>query len=88
MFQQSDTAFAQALMAYCADITGTLFCLLKKILKVFTTFFLFLAFLILAGNYMFKCNNRNNRIRREICSKLTIQIPERGHWQVDAGWDT
>ena len=29
-----------------------------------------------AGNYMFKVNNRNTRTRREICSKLTIKIPE------------
>ena len=30
-----------------------------------------------AGNYMFKVNNRNTRTRCEICSKLTIKIPER-----------
>ena len=29
---------------------------------------------------MFKINNRNNRARCEICSKLTINIPERHHW--------
>ena len=34
----------------------------------------------LAGNYMFKVNNRNTRIRFEISSKLTIKIPERRHW--------
>ena len=27
---------------------------------------------------MFKVNNRNTRTRGEICSKLTITIPERG----------
>ena len=27
--------------------------------------------------YMFKVNNRNNRTRCEICSKLTIKTPER-----------
>ena len=32
------------------------------------------------GNYMFKVNNRNTRARCEICSKLTIKIPERRHW--------
>ena len=32
-----------------------------------------------AGNYMFKVNNRNTRTRCEICSKLTINIPERRH---------
>ena len=30
-----------------------------------------------AGNCMFKVNNRNTRARCEICSKLTIKIPER-----------
>ena len=29
---------------------------------------------------MFKVNNRNTRTRCEICSKLTIKTPERGHW--------
>ena len=32
------------------------------------------------GNYMFKVNNRSTRTRCEICSKLTIKIPERRHW--------
>ena len=30
----------------------------------------------LAGNYMFKVNNRNTRTRCEICSKLTMKTPE------------
>ena len=30
-----------------------------------------------AGNYMFKVNNRNDRTRCDIFSKLTIKIPER-----------
>ena len=30
-----------------------------------------------AGNYMFKVNNRNTRTKCEICSKLTIKVPER-----------
>ena len=30
---------------------------------------------------MFKVNNRNTRIRYEICSKLTIKTPERRHWR-------
>ena len=30
-----------------------------------------------AGIYLFKVNNRNTRTRCEICSKLTINIPER-----------
>ena len=33
-----------------------------------------------AGNYLFKVNNRNTRIRCEICSKLTIKTPERRIW--------
>ena len=33
-----------------------------------------------AGNYMFKVNNRNTRTRCEICSKLTLKIPEQRHW--------
>ena len=32
-----------------------------------------------AGNYIFKVNNRNTRKRCEICSKLTINTPERRH---------
>ena len=34
-----------------------------------------------AGKYMFKVNNRNTRRRCEICSKLTIKIPEPRHWR-------
>ena len=33
-----------------------------------------------AGNYLPKVNNKNTRTRCEICSKLTIKIPERRHW--------
>ena len=33
------------------------------------------------GIYMFKVNNRNNRTRSEICSKLTIKTPERHYWR-------
>ena len=29
-----------------------------------------------AGNYMFKVNNINTKTRCEICSKLTIKIPD------------
>ena len=32
------------------------------------------------GNYLFKVNNRNIRIKCEICSKLTVKTPERPHW--------
>ena len=31
--------------------------------------------------YFFKFNNRNTRKRCEICSKLTINTPERRHWR-------
>ena len=34
-----------------------------------------------ASSYMFKVKNRNTRTRCEICSKLTIKIPERRHWR-------
>ena len=37
-----------------------------------------------AGNYMFKVNNRNTRTRCEICSKLTMRIPEQRHWRPSA----
>ena len=33
-----------------------------------------------ACNYPLKVNNRNTRTRCEICSKLTIKIPERRQW--------
>ena len=32
------------------------------------------------GIYLLKVNNRNTRIRCEICSKLTIKIPEGRQW--------
>ena len=34
-----------------------------------------------AGNYMFKINSRNTRTSFEICSKLTIKIPQRRQWR-------
>ena len=34
-----------------------------------------------AGIYLLKVNNRNTRARCEICSKLTINTPERRHWR-------
>ena len=34
----------------------------------------------LAGNYIFKLNNRNTRTRSKMCSKLTIKTPEQCHW--------
>ena len=33
----------------------------------------------LAGIYLLKVNNNNTRTKCEICSKLTIKIPERRH---------
>ena len=32
-----------------------------------------------ANNYLFKVNNKNDRKRCEICSKLTMKTPERRH---------
>ena len=34
-----------------------------------------------AGNRILKVNNKNTRIRCEICSKLTIKTPQRHHWR-------
>ena len=42
---------------------------------------LLLTFLIPAGIYLLKVNNRNNRTMCEIYSKLTITIPKRRHWR-------
>ena len=33
------------------------------------------------GIYLLEVNTRNTRTRLEICSKLTIRIPERRHWR-------
>ena len=35
-----------------------------------------------AGIYLYKVNNRNTRKSCEICSELTIKIPERRLWRV------
>ena len=32
------------------------------------------------GNYLFKLNNKINRAKCEIYSKLTIETPEQSHW--------
>ena len=37
--------------------------------------------LIPAGIHLLKVNNRNNRTRSEIRSKLAIKTPERRHWR-------
>ena len=34
-----------------------------------------------ASIYLHKVNNRNNRTRCEICSKLTVKTPEQCHWR-------
>ena len=44
--------------------------------KMFLCFFVPPQKNFTAGNYMFKVNNRNNGTKSEICSKLTIKIPE------------
>ena len=36
--------------------------------------------IISAGIYLLKVNKRNTRTRCELCSKLTIKIPERCQW--------
>ena len=36
---------------------------------------------IAVGIYLLKVNNRNTRKRWEMCSKLTIKIPERRQWR-------
>ena len=51
---------------------------------LFVTFIHCLYIAIPADNYMFKVSNRNIRIRWEICSKLTMKIPERRHWRRSA----
>ena len=33
------------------------------------------------GNYMFKVNNITTRTRCELCSKLTLKIPEQRQWR-------
>ena len=38
-------------------------------------------YLIPAGIYLFKVNNRKTRTRCEICSKLTINTPKRRQWR-------
>ena len=50
------------------------------ITKVDFLYCLFEYSLNLACKYLLKVNNRNTRIRCEICSKLTIKTPERRHW--------
>ena len=37
--------------------------------------------IFLVDNYLFKVNNENTRTMLEICSKLTIKIPERRYWR-------
>ena len=44
-----------------------------SIWKIYLSHIMFIP----AGIYLLKINNRNTRKRSEICSKLTIKIPER-----------
>ena len=57
----------------------------KKYIKFFlwetSRFSLHVLLPIPAGIYLLKVNNRNTRTRCEICSKLTINTPERRHWR-------
>ena len=50
------------------------------LLSIFWQLYLFWI-LYPAGIYLLKVNNRNTGIRCEICSKLTVKIPERRHWR-------
>ena len=34
-----------------------------------------------AGIHLLKVNNKNTKTRCEICSKLTVNTPERCHWR-------
>ena len=43
-----------------------------------TTLFRLLIICYPVNTFLFKVNNRNTRKRCEICSKLTINTPERG----------
>ena len=47
VFKKSDTVLIKASMAYCVNVIGALFYLLKKTLNLITTFLVFLRFLIL-----------------------------------------
>ena len=38
-------------------------------------------YIVPAGIYLLKVNNRNTRTRCKICLKLTIKTPERRHWR-------
>ena len=57
----------------------TLFTQCKVIIKTYGVIVLYSQYHEhwLAGNYMFKVNNRNTRTRCDICSKLTIEIRRR-----------
>ena len=57
----------QVLILCCIDFFHIFYTILKKS--------------FLAGNNMFKVNNRNTRARCEMCSKLTIKTLERSHWR-------
>ena len=59
-------------------LSSRLPCILFLLIKLLSTCF---EHHFPADNYMFKVNNRNNRTRCEICSKLTIKILERRQWR-------
>ena len=50
----------------------------RTFLYLISYLFLFLTYP--AGIHLLKVDNKNTRTRCEICSKLTIKIPERHHW--------
>ena len=45
-----------------------------------------LSIKIPARIYLLKVNSRNTRTRCEICSKLTIKLPERCHWRLSGNF--
>ena len=55
------------------------FCALTILKCRLTHFMSLISFYTPAGIYLLKVNNRYTRTRYEICSKLTIKIPERRH---------
>ena len=73
---------------YQKKFLQTLFCLFLKSSKAFSVSLNRKGYQMLdsndcsTDNYMFKVNNRNNKTRCKICSKLTIKTPERRQWRL------
>ena len=52
-----------------------------KVKEMYNNFIESVILQLPAGIYLLKVNNRNTRTRCEICSKLTINTPERRQWR-------